>query len=108
MQVVGELLLLLGALLFVLAGIGLTRFRATLTRMHSLSKASTLGMLLVLGGGFLIVDTANARTFLVVTAILQVLASPVSAIVISRATYRAANIPNRLDASDDLAGRDQS
>ena len=108
MRIVGEVLLLFGALLFLLAGIGLNRFRATLTRMHSLSKASTLGMLLMLSGGFLIFDNANARTFLVVTAILQVLASPVSAIVISRATYRAANIPNRLDADDDLARRDQS
>lgn len=103
----GEILMLAGAVMFLLAGVGMNRFRAALNRMHALSKASTFGMLLVLAGGALHTDSPNAITFMIVTGILQVVSSPVSAIVISRATYRATNIPNRLDASDDLAGRDQ-
>ena len=51
---VGQALMLFGALLILLAGIGVVRFRDVLARMHALSKASTLGFVLVLLGGALV------------------------------------------------------
>ena len=40
-----ELLLLAGAVLILLAGVGVVRFDDVLARMHALTKASTLGVL---------------------------------------------------------------
>ena len=45
---IGELLALFGAALVLLSGVGVNRFRDTLSRLHALAKASTLGILLIL------------------------------------------------------------
>ncbi len=46
----GEVLALLGAILVLLAAVGVVRFGDALARMHALAKASTLGVLLILAG----------------------------------------------------------
>ena len=46
----GELLALIGSIFVLLAAIGVVRFDDVLARMHALSKASTLGVLLMLLG----------------------------------------------------------
>lgn len=103
MRVVAEVLMLLGAALVLLAAIGVVRFRDVLARMHALSKASTLGFVLVLAGAALGLDRADDITFVALAGLLQVLTSPVGANLISRATYRAQGIPHRLDEVDELA-----
>ena len=45
----GEVLALAGATLTLLAAVGVLRFRGVLARMHALTKASTLGVVLVRG-----------------------------------------------------------
>ena len=52
---IGEVLALAGALLTLLAAIGVVRFRDVLERMHAVTKASTVGLL------FVLVGTAFAR-----------------------------------------------
>ena len=47
---IGSALVLRGALLTLLAGVGVLRFDDVFTRMHALTKASTLGVLLALVG----------------------------------------------------------
>jgi multicomponent Na+:H+ antiporter subunit G len=46
----GEVIMLVGALLVLLAAIGVIRFDDVLARMHALAKASTLGVVLLLAG----------------------------------------------------------
>ena len=49
-SMIGEFLALAGATFVFLAAIGVVRFPDALSRMHALSKASTLGVLLILIG----------------------------------------------------------
>jgi multicomponent Na+:H+ antiporter subunit G len=105
MRTAAEVLLVLGAAFTLLAAIGVLRFEDALARMHALSKASTLGFLLVLGGGALGISNANDVTFLVLAGVLQLLTSPVASNLIARATYRAEGIQTQLDGIDELAQR---
>ena len=85
---IGQALLVVGALLTLLAAIGMVRFDDAFARMHALTKASTAGSLLVLLGAAIALSHPNDVTSLVLAAALQVLTSPVAANMVSRATYR--------------------
>jgi multicomponent Na+:H+ antiporter subunit G len=102
--VIGQSVTLIGALLLLLAAIGVMRFDDVLARMHALAKASTLGIALVLLGAAIGLRDANDVTSLLLAAVLQVLASPPASNLLSRATYLADSIPNRLDVLDERAG----
>lgn len=104
-MIVAHVLMVAGAALILLAAVGVVRFRDVLARMHSLSKASTLGFVLVLTGAAIGLDHLNDVTFVVLAGVLQVITSPVGANLISRATYRADGIPHHLDQPDELAAR---
>jgi multicomponent Na+:H+ antiporter subunit G len=104
---IGGVLVLLGAAFTLLASIGMVRFNDVFVRMHSLSKASTFGVLLALTGAAISLTNANDITSLALAAVLQVVTSPVAANMISRATYRAEGIPLELDAADELAELDE-
>ena len=53
MDVAGEVLMLLGAAWFLLAGVGVARLGDSLARVHAATKATTLGMILVVLGAAL-------------------------------------------------------
>lgn len=103
---IGKTIMLVGALLVLLAGIGVIRFDDVLARMHALAKASTLGVVLVLVGAAVSLHDANDVTSLVLAALLQVLASPPASNLLSRATYLAGHIPHRLDVVEETNGGD--
>ena len=77
--VIGEALLLLGALLTLLSAVGMVRFDDVFARMHALAKASTAGVVLMLGGAALELTHANDVTSLIIAIALQLLTSPVAA-----------------------------
>ena len=64
MTAVSHLLLLCGASFMLLAAVGVVRFSDVLARMHSLSKATTLGLVLVLIGGAFGLRDSNDITYL--------------------------------------------
>jgi multicomponent Na+:H+ antiporter subunit G len=101
--VIPELLVLLGAGLTFVAAVGTVRFKDVFARMHALSKASTLGLLLILVGAALGLAHPNDITSLLLAAVLHVATSPIGANLISRATYFAEGIPNGIDSVDELA-----
>ena len=81
-------LLLLGAVLSLAAGVGLVRFPDPLSRMHAATKPQILGLIFIL---FAIgLQSANGATVAMLVPILafQVLTAPVSAHMVSRAGYR--------------------
>ena len=84
---IGELLALVGAALILLSALGVVRFGDVLARLHSLSKASTLGILLVLAGTAVNLRDLNDTTSVVLAAFLHLLASPPASNMVSRATY---------------------
>lgn len=100
---IGEGLVLVGATFTLLAAIGTVRFDDVFARMHALSKASTLGLLLVLLGGVVSLRSANDITNLVLAGLLHLVTSPVGTNLISRATYYAEGIAHGIDTVDELA-----
>ena len=98
-----EVLVVAGSVLILLAAIGVARFGDVLARMHALSKATTVGLVLVLGGGALGLHARKRITFRVLGGALQVLTAPVGSNLLARATYRAEGIPHQVDTIDELA-----
>jgi multicomponent Na+:H+ antiporter subunit G len=94
---IGEALVLAGSVLILVSALGVVRFGDVLTRMHALTKASTVGVVLALLGAALALNHPNDVTSVALALGLQVLTAPVSANLLARATYRARGIANRLD-----------
>ena len=99
---IGEVFILVGCILTLLAGIGVLRFADVFQRMHALTKASSLGLILVLVGSAVVLSNINDVTSLALAAILQVLTLPVGANLIASAAYQAAGIPRYIDTVDEL------
>ena len=100
---VGEIALLFGALLILLAAVGVVRFPDALTRMHALSKASTLGVSIALVGAAVARTEINDVTSLIFATVLQAATTPVASTLLMQATYYAEGIANRVDTVDELA-----
>lgn len=83
----GELLVLVGAVLILLSSLGILRFDDVFAQMHFLAKASTLGVVLVLVGSATVMVDPNDWSSLLLAAFLQMLTSPVAANLIARSTY---------------------
>jgi multicomponent Na+:H+ antiporter subunit G len=105
--VIGSAVTLLGAVLILLSAVGVVRFPDVLARMQSLTKASTIGVVLVAGGAMFVLPNANDVTSAIAAALLQLLTLPISASLIARATYLARGIEHRLDDVDELAEADR-
>ena len=99
---IGEAIMLAGAVLTLLAAVGVLRFPDALTRMHALTKASTVGFGLVAIGAALELPTANDVTSALLAFGLQLLTLPVAATLIANSTYWARRIPTELPADDEL------
>ena len=83
----GELLALLGAVLILLAAVGVVRFDDALVRMHALAKASTLGVLLLLAGAAVHLHHPNDITSVILAGLLHLLTSPPASNLLARATF---------------------
>ncbi|WP_181764460.1 monovalent cation/H(+) antiporter subunit G [Streptomyces albidus (ex Kaewkla and Franco 2022)] len=81
-----------GAVLCVLAGIGLLRLPDVLTRMHAGTKPQTFGLLLVLIGAGLRLRSGVDMGTLVLVGLFQLLTVPVAAHMVARAAYRAGRV----------------
>ncbi|MEU3017072.1 MULTISPECIES: monovalent cation/H(+) antiporter subunit G [unclassified Nocardiopsis] len=102
--------LLAGALLSLVAAVGLIRFPDLLSRMHAAAKPQVLGLLLVLVGIALrLVPQEETGTFSIGTLILvglfQVVTVPVAGHIAARVGYRTGRIREDLVVTDELADR---
>jgi multicomponent Na+:H+ antiporter subunit G len=80
-----SVLLLSGALLALVASIGLHRLGDTRARMHAATKPATLGVLCCAAGAALQLQDISDVTKLLVAVALQVVTAPVGAHMLSRA-----------------------
>ncbi|GAB3369798.1 monovalent cation/H(+) antiporter subunit G [Micromonospora halotolerans] len=101
----GGLCLLAGALLSLVAGIGVLRFPDTLARMHAATKPQVLGVLLLLVGLALRLRTLSDLGMIALVAVFQLATAPVAAQMIGRAAYRSGRIDRELLDVDELSGR---
>lgn len=87
-ELITSLLLLLGAFLMLISGIGIIRMPDLLTRMHATSKAGALGIGLM-ASGYMVFYSDD--TSLVVRALAMVVfvivTAPIAAHVLARAGY---------------------
>lgn len=85
----GYVVMFAGALLILIAAIGTLRFPDSLTRMHALSKASTLGVTLALIGAAVAMTRLDDVMSLVFAAGLLGFTNPVASTLLARSTYYA-------------------
>jgi multicomponent Na+:H+ antiporter subunit G len=95
--------MLLGALLNLIAGVGLLRFPDAPSRLHALAKPQVLGVLLVLLGLGLRLQSWMVVPTLLLIAVFQLATSPVAAHMVARAAYRSQDMQANL-LVDELAG----
>lgn len=88
LDVVGAVLILLGALLALTAAIGLVRLPDVLNRMHAASKPQTLGFLALCIGLSIVLRDGSATTMLALAAGLQLVTAPVATQMMAKAAYR--------------------
>lgn len=103
LDVVGAVILLLGAVLCLAAAVGLVRFPDVLTRMHAATKPQTLGLLLVVTGVALSLREPRALGLLFLVAVLQLLTAPVAAHMVGRTAHRTGQIREDITRPDELA-----
>ena len=100
-EVIFEALALLGAVLVLLAGIGVVRFPDLYARMHAATKASTLGIGLIAVAAAAGIGSGHTKAL--VAAAFIFLTAPSAAHLVGRAAYAAEGIDVDLDGRDDLA-----
>ncbi|MCR8671029.1 monovalent cation/H(+) antiporter subunit G [Agrococcus sp. HG114] len=88
LDVVGAVLILLGAALTLTAAVGIVRLPDVLNRMHAASKPQTLGFLLLCVGLALVLREGSATAMLAVAACLQLVTSPVATQMMAKAAHR--------------------
>ena len=105
MDTVGQALVLGACALTLLAAVGAVRFSDVFIRMHALSKASTLGLVLALLGAALVMDHPNDITSLLLAAMLHLVTSPIGGNMLARTTYRSEGFAQGVDTVDELAAQ---
>ncbi len=99
LNVIGLILITLGATLLVISAIGLLRMPDTITRMHAGTKASTLGSLLVIMGVAFLEPTLWFK--LLFLALFILITNPLSSSILARSTYLKHGFLN-MSGMDDL------
>ena len=94
-EIIGGALLLIGSIFLFLGGLGIFRMPDVYNRLQAGTKATTLGgMSLILGVGFLMVETN--WTWLVKAAIIVIFiafSNPISSHALARAMYKRKRYP---------------
>lgn len=106
LDILGQVLIVLGAAVFSTAGVGLLALRDAYARSSAIATAAGLGISLVLTGVFCLTPTPGNAVKLVVAVLFQLATSAVGSMAIARAAYLTGS-PMVLDESareaDELA-----
>jgi len=103
-DVIAAVCFLLGALLAMIAAIGVLRLPDLLSRMHAATKPQVLGLVLVLVGlGFRLREPKTIG-ILVLIALFQLLTTPVANHMVGRASFRAGQVREDGLVVNDLGG----
>lgn len=100
---VAAVLLIAGALLSLIAGVGLTVLPDLLTRIHAAAKPQVLGLLLMLSGLAVVWRAWVWLPILFFAWLLQMVTAPVAAHLVARAGYRTRHVKRELLDRDELA-----
>jgi multicomponent Na+:H+ antiporter subunit G len=89
LDVVAAILMLSGAVIAVIAAVGLHRLPDVYARMHVATKPATLGIALCLSGAALRADNASTATKLVLAIVFQLVTTPAAGHLLGRAAHAA-------------------
>jgi multicomponent Na+:H+ antiporter subunit G len=103
-DLLGGVLVALGVGLVAAAGIGLLRLPDAYTRMSAVTKAASLGVVLVLLGALALAPSWGNAAKVLVAVVLQLVTAPAGGFAIGRAAYRARSPLAALTGYDELAG----
>lgn len=103
-DVVAATCFVLGALLAMIAAIGVLRLPDLLSRMHAATKPQVLGLVLVLIGLGFRLREAEAIGILVLIGLFQLLTTPVANHMVGRASFRAGQVREDELVVNDLRG----
>lgn len=101
LDIIVGILAIIGALLILLAGIGVLRFSDLYARMHAATKATTVAIALISIAAAIAIDGGTAKILLAAAVIF--ITAPSAAHFIGRAAYHDEQIKIHLDGPDDLS-----
>ncbi len=101
-DILGQFLLLVGAILSALAAWGILDFPTPLARMHAATKPASLGLASMVLGAGLLTDSYGLTALGALVAVGLFLTTPISGHLLGRAAYLAGQAPELVH--DDLAG----
>ncbi|WP_152188687.1 monovalent cation/H(+) antiporter subunit G [Georgenia satyanarayanai] len=102
LDVVAGTLFIGGALLALVAGLGIVRFPDLLSRMHAATKPQVLGLMLLMTGLGIELRSVTAGITLFLVVAFQLVTGPISAHMLSRAGYRTGKVDHSLLVVDEL------
>ena len=88
-DVVASILILSGAVIAVIAAVGLHTMPDVYARMHVATKPATLGITLCLAGAALLADSTSMVTKLVLAIVFQLVTTPAAGHLLGRAAHSA-------------------
>jgi multicomponent Na+:H+ antiporter subunit G len=103
LDLLGGVLVALGVGLVAAAGLGLLRLPDAYTRMSAVTKAASLGVVLVLLGALALSPSWNNVVKVLIAVVLQLVTAPAGGFAIGRAAYRARSPLTAETGYDDLA-----
>ncbi|MDO5618611.1 monovalent cation/H(+) antiporter subunit G [Kocuria sp.] len=103
LDVIGSVLLLVGCLMSLAAGLGLVRLPDVLTRMHAATKPQVLGLLCVLLAVVIINRAWELFPLAMLGWVFMLLTAPVNAHMVGRASYRSKHVKEEGVTKDELA-----
>ena len=103
LDILVAILLIVGCLMSLIAGIGLLTFPDMLTRMHAATKPQVLGFLLIFAGLAVYLRSWAVIPVLALAWAMQLLTAPVSAHMIGRSGYRTKHAAKETLFSDELS-----
>lgn len=101
LDVLGSVLILIGAGFTLTAAIGLVRLPDVLNRMHAASKPQSLGFLLLCVGLALVLRDTSATMMLILAAGLQLVTAPAATQMMGKAAYRTGQFRADIVVVDD-------
>ncbi len=105
-ELMGQILMIIGVFFILVAGFGVLRMPDIFLRLSASTKATTLGLgLILLGTAVYFSDDLGVSTRAIATIIFVFLTSPISAHVIGRAAYSDGCQLSEKTHLDELKGR---
>jgi multicomponent Na+:H+ antiporter subunit G len=103
LDTIALVLILIGALLCLVAGIGVLRFRGVHSRLHAATKPQVLGLIVICLAIALSLRSWPVVAFLVPVILFQLATAPLSAHMVGRQAYRNDRIDRSTLYVDELA-----